>query len=869
MAWFRRLANVFRAQGLRGEIDEELRYHIEARTADNLASGMSLQEARADARRRFGGSTLALDRAQDADTLAWLGSILQDLRYGLRNMRSNPFVTLVALFSLALAIGAGTAIFSVIDAVLLRALPYRAPDRIVLAWVTNALNGAQANATVPNFDDWKERAHSFESLAMYREADAAFSADSQPGWVEYTLVYGDFFRLLGRSPVVGRTFSGESADPRGAVLSYRLWRSRFGGSPDVLGQTLIVSGIGYQVIGVMPEDFAFPTEETLLWLPAESLPNWQSRRQDRAAGFGAVIGRLRPGVAPERARAEIQGIHAQLVAEYPEANENRAGAIRMVPLATQVHGKTVPFMLAMLAGAVLLVLLIACANVANLLLARGALRGREIALRAALGAARGRILRQLVTESILLSSLAGIVGVPFAAWGVRALVALAPHGIARLGQANVDGRVLAFSFGLSLASGALFGIAPAVRISQGIDSRRQTAGIESRGMRRAFVVAEIALAVMLLTGAGLLIRSFAAVQSVDPGFQPSRVLTATLRFGNTLPRDRRAALYREAMARIGQSPGVNAAGGISALFYSADGDGRFGLRAVEGRPPESRAQWTPMTWSTVSGDYFQALGVPLVRGRFFSDRDTRNATPVVIINETMARRYWPGEDPIGKGIKGFDPRGHNDEWVRVAGVVKDMHTRGLDRAPIGQIYEAQAQSLEETENLVVRTGASAELLRAVIRAIDKTAVLMDVTTLDARLREQNAPRRFQTLLLSIFAGLALALAAAGIFATMHYSVAQRRQEIGIRMALGARQAQVVGMVLWEGLLLTGMGIGTGVGGSLMLTRSIRSLLFEVGPGDPLTLSMVSLLLLGTALAACYFPAYRATRLDPLAALRCD
>lgn len=868
MAWFRRLATVFRAQKIRGEIDEELRYHIEARTADNLAAGMSLEEARADARRRFGGAALALDRAHDADTLVWVSSVVQDLRYGARSMRLNPFVTLVALFSLALAIGAGTAIFSVIDAVLLRELPYRTPDRIVLAWVTNALNGAQANATVPNFDDWEKRAHSFESMAMYREADASFSADGQPGWIEYALVYGEFFPLLGRSPAVGRTFSGDGGDAREAVLSYGLWRSRFGGSPDVLGRTLMVSGIEYQVIGVMPEDFAFPSEDTRLWVPAASLPNWQARRTDRAAGFGAVIGRLRPGVALERARTEIQTIHLKLVAEYPEANENRAGEVRMVPLAAQVHGKTVPFMLAMLAGAVLLVLLIACANAANLLLARGAVRSRELALRAALGAARGRILRQLVTESILLAFLAGVLGVPLAAWGVRALVTLAPHGIARLERANVDARVLAFSLGLSLATGVLFGLAPAIRISRGIDTRH-TAGVESRGMRRAFVVAEIALAVMLLAGAGLLIRSFVAVQAVNPGFQWSRVLTATLRFGNTLPRDRRAALYREAMERIGQSPGVGAAGGISALFYSADGDGRFGLRAVEGRLPESPAQWSAMTWSTVSGDYFQALGVPLVQGRFFNNRDMKNSTPVVIINETMARRYWPGEDPIGKGIKGFDRRGRNDDWVRVVGVVKDMHTRGLDRAPMAQIYEAQSQSLDETENLVVRTGASAELLRSVIQSIDKTAVLMNVTSLGARVRQQNAPRRFQMLLLSIFAAFALASAAAGIFAAMHYSVAQRRQEIGIRMALGARQAQVVGMVLREGLLLIGAGIGMGVAGSLVLTRSIRTLLFEVSPGDPLTLSIVSLLLLGTGVAACYFPAHRATRLDPLAALRCE
>jgi putative ABC transport system permease protein len=505
---------------------------------------------------------------------------------------------------------------------------------------------------------------------------------------------------------------------------------------------------------------------------------------------------------------------------------------------------------------------------ANLLLARGAVRRREIALRIALGAGRGRVFRQLVTESLLLSGLAGALGMPFAAWSIHTLIALAPQGIVRLDQARIDAPVLIFSLCLSLGTGLLFGIAPAIRISQ-VSSRRHTGGIESRGTRRVFVVAQVALAVVLLTGAGLLIRSFEAVQAVDPGFRTSRVLAATLRFRNNLPRQQRASLYREAMAGIGQLPGVNAAGAISTMFFSMDDGARFGLRAVEGRPPESRRQWTPMTWQTIGGDYFQALEIPLLRGRFFNDRDTRLTTPVVVINETMARRYWPGQDPIGKGIKGFDPRGQNDDWVRVVGVVKDMHSRGLDHAPVAQIYEAQAQSLDETENLVVRTGASSTVLRDAIRSIDSTAIWTDVTTLDQRLRQQSASRRFQTLLLSIFAALALALTGAGIFAMMHYSVAQRTQEIGIRMALGARDARLVLMVLSEALLLVAAGVALGLVGSVALTRSIRGLLFEVAPGDPVTLSAVSLLLAAIAILACYVPARRATRIDPMLALRCD
>lgn len=866
MAWFNRLSNIFRREKLRGAIEEELRYHLDARTSDNRARGMSPEEARVEAVRRFGGQAIALENSRDADIFVWVETVLQDVRYGLRSLRANPGITAVALVSLALAIGANTAIFSVVNAVLLRTLPYHDPERIAMLWVTSTLNGAKdINASVPNFEDWKARSRAFENLAAYREADAAFTLNGEPGWIEFAWVYGDFFPLLGRSPVLGRV-SSTSADAHEVVLSYRSWQSRFGGSTDAIGRTIHVSGIAFQVIGVMPEDFSFPLKETELWAPASALPDWRLRRGERHEGFGAVVGRIRPGVTFEQARAEMEGINHRLAAEYPKANAERG--INIVPLAVQIHGKTVPFMLAVLFGAVLFVLLTACANVANLLLARGAAREQEIALRAALGAGRARVIRQLLTESLLLSCLAGVLALPVAGWSIRALVAIAPHGIARLGEAHLDMRVLAFSLILSLATGVLFGLAPAIRISQELSNSRQTAGLNSRALRRMFVVVEVALAVVLLTGAGLLIRSFAAVQSVDPGFRTERVLTATLRFNNALPRARRAALYREAMTRIGQLPGVSAAGAISTMFFAGD-QAKFGLRAVEGQPAEARAQWTPMTWSTISGGYFPALGLPLLRGRFFNNRDTEEAPPVVIINETMARRYWPGEDPIGKGIKGFDPRGRNDEWVRVAGVVKDMRSRGLEREPMAQIYETQAQSYDETENLVVRTSVSAAVLRDTIRTVDKTAVWSDVSTLEDQLREQNAPRRFQTLLVSLFAAIALGLAAAGIFGMMHFAVSRRTREIGIRMAMGARPANVLGMVMREGLLLAAIGVGAGLAGSLVLTRSLRSLLFEVKPGDPLTVSTVSLLLIFIALLACYIPARRATRVDPMMALRCE
>ena len=867
MGWLNRIANILRPARVSDEIDEELRYHIHARIADNVAAGMSRDEARADAVRRFGNATVARDRSYEADIFVWLETVLQDLRYGARSLRLNPGVTVVVLLSVAIASGASTAIFSVVHSVLLRSLPYRDPDRITVLWATDKLNGSLENTTsVSNFEAWKKRTRTLESLASYREADAIFTVEGVPGWIEYAWVYGDFFDLMGRRPVLGRTFSSNDLDTHKVVLSGRLWRTQFGGSMEIIGRTVELSGIDFQVIGVMPEDFAFPSEETLLWAQAAALPNWQARRNDRDGGFGPIIARLRDGVSLGQARAEADLINQELKAEYQTDNADRG--VRLVPLAAQIQGKTVPFMLAILSGAVLLVLLIACANAANLLLARGAVRRQEIAVRSALGAGKGRIVRQLVTESMMLSCLAGALGLPVAALSIRALIAIAPHRIARLGEAHIDAPVLIFGFCLSIATGLLFGLAPSIRISQNVSNRQQTSRIGSRGMSRAFVVAQVGLAVVLLTGAGLLIRSFVAVQSVDPGFLTSRVLAATLRFDNSLPRDRRAALYREAMSRIDRLSGVRAVGAISTMFFLGD-EAKFGLRAVEGHPLESREQWTSMKWATVSGDYFQALGVPIVRGRFFTDQDTKDTAPVVIINETMAHRYWPGGDPIGKGIKGFDPRGRNDEWVRVIGVVKDMHSGGLERSPIAQIYEAQAQSLDETENLIVRTDATVGVLRDTIRSLDHTAVLTEVTTLGERLQEQNAPRRFQTQLLSLFAALAMGLAGAGIFAMMHYTVAQRTKEIGIRMAIGASRAKVVLMILQEGLLLVGLGVGIGLAGSLAVSRSIRSLLFEVGPGDPITLSAVSILLAGIGLFACFIPARRATQIDPVIALRSD
>jgi putative ABC transport system permease protein len=881
MAWTDRLLNAFRRSRVTAEIDEELQFHIDERTRDNIAAGMTPAAARRDAERRFGGRRRAHEYTRDANLLVWLETVMQDVRFALRTLQRGPLVTAIIIASLALAIGASTAMFSIVNAAMLQALPYAEPDRLVMIWTAHLLNGAMAqNTSVPNLEDWKAEAHTFEAMAAYRQSDGPLvdptQATIETQWIEYAWVTDNFFSLLGRSASIGRVLRADDfADGRrAAVVAHSLWQQRFGGSPDVIGKRMNIGGFDVDIAGVMPDDFWFPTKDVQLWLPAALNPLWQRSRDNRATRFGTVVGRLAPDAAIDQARAEMRVIAAQLRQQYRSANENLD--VNLVPLQVHVLGNRLRFMLEMLFGAVICVLLIACANVANLLLARGVARRREIAIRAALGAGSWRIARQLLTESVLLACAGGGLGLVAVAWSIRAFIALAPADIPRLDEVRVDITVLLFTLVLSVITGLLFGIAPAVRcLRTGVDNLTHTNTRSGAGgapkLRGTFVVCQVALALVLLAGAGLLVRSLLAVQSVDSGFGDRGVITAHLRFHNSLPRERRTTLYSEAMERIRQLPGVRAVGAVGTMFWNGE-SGKFGLRAIDGHADKARDQWDALTWTTVRGDYFEALGVPLLRGRFLSATDSRSAPPVVLINETMARRYWPGEDPVGHRIKGFDARGANDEWVTVVGVVKDVHSRGLERAPMAQIFEAQAQSLDETENLVVSAAAGSGLagtLRRTIRDLDRTAVLADVSTLDDRLSQQSATRRFQTYLFAAFAALALLLAAAGIFATMHYWVVQRTQEIGIRMALGARPRTVLAMVVRETLVLTGFGVGVGLAAALASMRLLTSQLFGVTPHDFATLMAVSTGLTAIAVASCCMPAMRAARVDPMVALRSE
>jgi predicted permease len=781
----------------------------------------------------------------------------QDIRHAGRCMRRNPGFTAVAVFTLALGIGANTAIFSVVNAVLLRPLPYNDPGRLV----------ELSTISYDHFEFLKRGSHSFEHMAVYYRntgwSRVTLTGIDEPESFQAAFVSTDFFPTLGVAPAIGRVFTAaeESKRERVTVLSDALWRRRFSATQDVVGKTLEIDGANFQVIGVMPPEFQMPAREAQFWAPIGTNRYWLDRpRPDgvHSSGFYLrwnILGRLKPGVDIRSAQAEMNGFATQLERADPELNKGLA--LTLLPLRIELGGSTRLALLVLL-GAVALVLLIACSNVANLVLARGATRGREMAIRTALGAARARLIRQLLTESLSLASIAAVAGLGIAALGVRALVAFGPPDIPRLEQTGIDGGVLAFTLGISLLAAIFFGLMPAWKISQTAAKSR------ARRLKPALVVFEFALSVVLLTGAGLLIRSILAIEAVDPGFTPQHILTMRVVL--------RPASYEPLLQRMRALPGVQSVGGTQNLFeLQTQNQAGLGLRAVEGHEPEPPNRRTGVTWPTVSGDYFLAMGVRLLRGRTFSNRDGADSPLVAVIDESLARHYWPGEDPIGRRFKGQDSRGKHDDWLTVIGLVGDMRRHGLERQPSPHVFEWYKQSGGFPRDLVVRTAGDpvrlVAALRGAVRDLDRTAVISSIETMEQQLGEQIAPRRFQTWLLALFSLLALVLASIGIYALMHYSVAHRTHEIGIRMALGARMGGVLAMVMRQGLSLCLLGLAVGLAGAWWISRLFASLLYGVTPADPLTFAVVSALLIFVAALASLIPAWRASRVDPLVALR--
>jgi predicted permease len=817
-------------------------------------------------------------------------NLWQDLRYAVRALVKTPGFTAVAVITLALGIGATTAIFSVIEAVLLRPLPYKDAGQLVI--LSNAkdfgLEGESGGILYRDFQAWKSRSRSFEDVAVfYRNSGwsrVTLSGD-EPESVQGAFVSSNFFPMVGISPVLGRWFTNdeEKHAERVIVLSHALWTRRFGASRDVIGKTLAIDGVPAQIIGVMPVTFQLPAADAEFWAPITTNVHWGDPAVNivdpqYAGGFyerWKAIGRLRPGTSLATAQTEISTISKRLALDDHDPNRDD---VKLFPVRVTISGDT-KLVLSVMSGAVLFVLLIACINVANLVLARGAARQHELAMRTALGASRWRLLLQLFAESVVLALAAGCLGIGLSFAGVRVFVIFGPDDIPRLSQTAMDAPVLSFVLAVSMFASVLVGLIPALKISRCNPSEALKSGAKTTSASSALkktqgllVAMQFALSVVLLVGAGLLIHTFLAIEAVNPGFQPERALTMSVTTPWGTSSRQTQAIFDSVLERVTALPGVRAVGGIDYLF---DMGSPFinGLRAIEGRASEPREKWTPLSWDTVSGNYFEAMGVPLLRGRYFSSEDGANSPLVAVIDENMARRYWPGENPIGQRIKGQDKRGHDDEWVTVIGVVGNVSNHGLEKQPTPHVYEWYKQSRDATGNLIVRTttdpNSFAPTLRAVVREVDRNLILSAVITMDEQLAEQLAPRRFQTSLLSVFSFLALILACIGIYAMMQYSVTQRVPEIGIRIALGAGRQDVVTMIVRQGLTLALTGIALGFLGALILTRYLSSLLYAVRPTDPLTFVAVIALLIATAFCACYLPARRAAQVDPTVALRYD
>jgi putative ABC transport system permease protein len=805
-----------------------------------------------------------------------MNSIIKDLRFALRGLRKHPAFMAIAIVTLALGIGGSTSIFTVVDAALLRGLPYKSPDRLYHLWEQTPQQAfSKREFSYPDFQDYQQN-NVFDGLAGYTGGGIILSGLGDPENLNAPRVTANFFNVLGVEPVLGRTFqSGEDAQngPRVTVLTYGLWQRRFGGDPGVIGRALTLNGNSYTVIGVLPANFQFALRPADLFVPYQPTQNQLTRRFMHGTN---VIGRLKDGESVGEAQSEMDLIAGRIEQQY---NDSHAGVkARVVPLNEEVIGNVRPILLVLL-GAVGFVLLIACANVASLLLTRSLSRQKEVAIRSALGASRLRVMRQLLTESLLLSLVGGAAGLLIAYWGVPALVSALPqsqlNAMPFLKSLHLNGGVLAFSFGLSLLTGLIFGLAPALQSSK-LDLNealkeggRQTSAGSGHRLRSAMVVTEIALAVVLLIGSGLMMKSLLRLLQTNVGFKTENVLTMTVILPPSKYTDNNQQINfnDQLRERVHSLPGVSGAGTVNILPVNAGNTTRF---YIDGDPVPAPGTETEANIRTVSDDYFQALGIPVLAGRTFDTSDTPNGRGVVIIGKTIADRMFAGRNPVGMGLHYSSFPGPPD---LIVGVVGDVKITGLDEAVKPVLYYPFRQSASTFSNLVVRTSsdptALAGSIRNEVRNLEPDAAILNVRTMDEMIAQTPASfmRRFPALVISIFAGVALLLASIGIYGVVSYSVSQQTHYIGVRMALGASPSDILRMVLKQGLVLALLGVGIGVLAALGLTRLLSTLLYEVSANDVSTFAIVTGALFGVALLACYLPARRATKVDPLTALR--
>jgi putative ABC transport system permease protein len=797
----------------------------------------------------------------------------QDFRYGVRLLLRSPGFTLIAIAALAIGIGANTAIFSVINTLLLQRLPYRDADRLAIVWEHNIPRDRKSNVVGPaNFLHWRDMNQVFEDMAASSVTySVTLSGDGDPEEVMVQSVSENFFEILGVRAEIGRTFTtGEySPDSRAVLISDRLWRRRYNGDPSILQRRIVSQATPYAVVGVMPPAFSFLDNTVDVWLPI----GFTAQSRTPRGRSMTTVARLKPGMTFEGAQADMTRVSAELTRKFPDFNTGWTS--RVVPLREQLTGDVRPALL-VLTAAVVAVLLIACANIANLLLARATGRQRELAVRAALGANRGRLVRQLLAESAVLSIAGGLVGLVLAWWALGFLRTVAAERlpIQRLDLVRIDGMVLAFTAAASLVSALIFGVVPALTAAGGSltgslkDGGRSGSGARGNRTRAGFVVVEIALALVLLVGAGLLLRSFARLLNVDPGFDPSRTITMRITLPGARYGDGKSAQFFDRFFdRVDSLPGVQASGAVS--FLPMSGLGSATSMEIIGKPKPVKGQEPVADVRLMSHAYLKAMGIPLVRGRLFNEHDPSDAKGRVVINQTMAQRYWPGEDPIGQHIL-LSWDGQEDEIVGIVGDVK--HT-GLDATVRAMTYWPYARNPYSTMTIAIRTagdpGQLAKAVTGLVRDMDPALAVAGIKTMEDVVSSSVAQRRFTMLLLTIFAGAALLLAAVGIYGVIAYSVTQRTREIGIRMALGAQQRDVLTMVVKQAVILAGVGIIAGAAGAFAVTRLMEGLLFQVKPADPVTFLAVSVLLGTVAVLASYIPGRRATKVDPVIALRAE
>jgi putative ABC transport system permease protein len=861
------------------ELDDEMRFHLEARADEMMRRGFSREEARRRARLEFGAVDKAKEATREARGVSWLEDLLQDVRFAVRVLVKAPGFAAVAIVTLAIGIGASTAIFSVVNGVLLHPLAYGDSDRLV----TILHNGSDPVA-VANYLDWRDQSRSFTAMGAADYWSANLTGVDSPEHILGLKVTQNLMPMLGVQPLMGRLFAKGEDEPGAeheVILSYGLWQRRFGGVPDVVGSKIRLSGESYTVVGVMPASFHFApfwATHAEMWVPNVLA----DRAHSRSGNSLRVFARLKPGVSLAQARAEIASIAAHLEQEFPGTNHD----VEVTPLKEKVVGK-IETPLLVLFCAVGFVLLIACANVAHMLLARAASRQKEIAVRTALGARRGRVVRQLLTENLLLAGAGGAAGLLFAIWSTHALVSLSPPDIPRVESVSVDMRAILFMLGVTLVTSIAFGLAPAlqsstVNLTDALkDGGRGTSEGAQRSLLRSVLIAsEFALALILLIGAGLMIRSFVALESVDPGFNPHHVLSIIVSVAGTKesPPAARTAFYRELVERTRSLAGVESAAGINHLPLRGD---MWGWSfQIAGRPSPKPGDEPIAVYRIATPSYFQTMQIPLLRGRDIAETDDGAAPGVVVINERAARDFWPGEDPIGQRVSFVKDTSGAPVWLTVIGIVKNVKQEDWAEAPYPEAYLAafqnrdflgDAASHSSYITLVVRTmgdpAAFAPTLKSAVWAFDNKLAISDVTTMDGEILQATAQARFVMLLLMMFAVMALLLAAVGIYGVMSYSVSRRTHEIGVRISLGASRVDVLRMVIRQGMMLALIGSAIGLVGALALARLMKELLYGVVPFDPITFISVAALLMAVALAASCIPARRAMRVDPMVALR--